>query len=328
MMRRRSLLLGAAASLVGAATQVRAQPGRRPHRVGFLGALTEAAVAERVQSLRDGLRDLGYVDGRNLVLEFRWANGRMHLLPALAAELVRLPVDVIVTGGGAATGPARAATASIPIVMTMDNDPVAAGHASSLARPGGNVTGVSRMAPILAGKQLEILKEIVPSVARVLVLGSGSEPGNDEQLEGARVTAGTLGLALDYHDVSSAQDIDTGFRAAVERRTGGALVLTSPYLVAERVRIVALARRHRLATVFADREAARDGALATYGVNNAELFRRAAGYVDRILRGASPAEMAIEQPTKFELLVNAKAAGELGIALPQSLLLRADQVIR
>ena len=286
-MRRRSLLLVAAVSLVGAATQVRAQLGRRPYRVGFLGALTEAAVAERVKSFRDGLRDLGYVEGRNLVLEFRWANGRMHLLTALAAELVRLPVDVIVTGGGAATGPARAATASIPIVMTMDNDPVAAGHASSLARPGGNVTGVSRMAPILAGKQLEILKEIVPSVARVLVLGSGSEPGNAEQLEGARATASTLGLALDYHDVSSALDIDTGFRAAVERRTGGALVLTSPYLVAERARIVALARRHRLATVFADREAARDGALATYGVNNAELFRRAAGYVDRILRGRS-----------------------------------------
>jgi putative ABC transport system substrate-binding protein len=296
--------------------------------VGFLGALTEAAVAERVQAFRDGLRDLGYVEGRDLVLEFRWAGGRMDLLPALAAELVRLPVDVIVTGGPAATRPARAATASIPIVMTMDNDPVAAGHASSLGRPGGNVTGVSRMAPVLAGKQLEILKEIDPSVARVLVLGSRSEPGNAEQIEVARRAAGTLGLAFDYHDVTSAPDIEGGFRAAVERRTRGVLVLTSPQLVTGRARVVALARRHRLPNVFADREAAREGALATYGVNNAELFRRAAGYVDRILRGASPAEMAIEQPTKFELLVNARAADELGIALPQSLLLRADEVIR
>jgi putative ABC transport system substrate-binding protein len=328
MMRRRRALLGAAAALVGAVAEVCAQSGRRTYRVGFLGALTEAAVAERVKSFRDGLRDLGYVEGRDLVLEFRWANGRMDLLPALAAELVRLPVDVIVTGGPAATRPARAATASIPIVMTMDNDPVAAGHASSLARPGGNVTGVSRMAPVLAGKQLEILKEMVPSVARVLVLGSSSEPGNAEQLQGARRTAGTLGLTLDYHDVSSAQDIETGFLAALERRTGGALVLTSPLLVTERTRTVALARRHRLPTVFADREAAREGALATYGVNNAELFRRAAGYVDRILRGASPAEMAIEQPTNFELLVNARVADELGLALPQSLLLRAHEVIR
>lgn len=327
-MRRRSLLLGAAASLLGAAAWVRAQPERRPYRIGFLGALTEAAVAERVRAFREGLRDLGYVEGRDIVLEFRWADGRMDRLPALAEELVRLPADVIVTGGPAATRPARAATTSIPIVMTMDNDPVAAGHAASLARPGGNVTGVSRMAPVLAGKQLEVLREIVPSVARVLVLGSGSEPGNAEQLEGARRAADRLGIALDYRDVAHAQDIEPAFRAAVERRAGGVLVLTGPLLASERVRVVALARRHRLPAVFADREAARDGALATYGVNNAELFRRAAGYVDRILRGASPAGMAIEQPTKFELLVNVKTADELGIALPQSLLLRADEVIR
>jgi putative ABC transport system substrate-binding protein len=325
---RRRLCAALAALPLATMLTARAQSGRRPHRVGFLGALTEAAVAERVQAFRDGLRDLGYVEGRDLVLEFRWASGRMDLLPGLAAELVRLPVDVIVTGGPAATRPASAATASIPIVMTMDNDPVAAGHASSLARPGGNVTGVSRMAPVLAGKQLEILKEIVPSVARVLVLGSGSEPGNAEQIDVARRAAGTLGLALDYHDVTSAQDIESGFRAAVERRSSGVLVLTSPLLVTERARIVALVRRHRLPNVFADREAARDGALATYGVNNAELFRRAAGFVDRILRGASPAGMAIEQPTKFDLLVNAKAADHLGIALPQSLLIRADEVIQ
>jgi putative ABC transport system substrate-binding protein len=325
---RRRLCAALAALPLATTLTARAQSGRRPHRVGFLGALTEAAVAERVQAFRDGLRDLGYVEGRDLVLEFRWASGRMDLLPGLAAELVRLPVDVIVTGGPAATRPASAATASIPIVMTMDNDPVAAGHASSLARPGGNVTGVSRMAPVLAGKQLEILKEIVPSVARVLVLGSGSEPGNAEQIDMARRAAGTLGLALDYHDVTSAQDIESGFRAAVERRSSGVLVLTSPLLVTERARIVALVRRHRLPNVFADREAARDGALATYGVNNAELFRRAAGFVDRILRGASPAGMAIEQPTKFDLLVNAKAADHLGIALPQSLLIRADEVIQ
>jgi putative ABC transport system substrate-binding protein len=325
---RRRLCAALAALPLATMLTARAQSGRRPHRVGFLGALTEAAVAERVQAFRDGLRDLGYVEGRDLVLEFRWASGRMDLLPGLAAELVRLPVDVIVTGGPAATRPASAATASIPIVMTMDNDPVAAGHASSLARPGGNVTGVSRMAPVLAGKQLEILKEIVPSVARVLVLGSGSEPGNAEQIDVARRAAGTLGLALDYHDVTSAQDIESGFRAAVERRSSGVLVLTSPLLVTERARIVALVRRHRLPNVFADREAARDGALATYGVNNAELFRRDAGFVDRILRGASPAGMAIEQPTKFDLLVNAKAADHLGIALPQSLLIRADEVIQ
>jgi len=326
-MRRRGLLLGAVASILGTVASVRAQSAR-PHRVGFLGALTEAAIAERVRAFRDGLRDFGYVEGSDLVLEFRWANGRLDRLPALAAELVRLPVDVIVTGGPAATRPARAATSSIPIVMTMESDPVAAGLAANLARPGGNVTGVSRMAPVLAAKQLEILKELVPSIGSVLVLGSGSEPGNAEQLDGARRAAALLGLRLDYQDVSGVEDIASAIRAAAGQRVGGMVVFTSPILVAERARVIALARAERLPAVFADREAARAGALAAYGVDNAELFRHAAGYVDRILRGGNPAEMPIEQPTRFELQLNARAADELGIALPQSLVLRADRVIR
>jgi putative tryptophan/tyrosine transport system substrate-binding protein len=308
-------------------TSAEAQEPPKLPRVGVLTALAHAAISTRIEGFRQGLRELGYVEGKNILLEYRSAEGQLDRLPALAAELDRLRVDVIVTGGPQATRPARNATATIPIVMAQDSNPVEAGFVASLARPGGNITGLSNLYPELSGKQLELLKEIVPGLSRVAVLGQSTEPGNAQAWSAAERGAGLLGLKLQYVDVRGAGDIEPAFQAAKKDRADAVLVLGSPLGVSHRARFAELAARSRLPTMHQAGEFVEAGGLVTYGVNIVDLWRRAATYVDRILKGAKPADLPVEQPTRFELIVNLNAARQIGLAIPPNVLARADRVI-
>jgi len=280
----------------------------------------------RSEAFRGGLRDLGYVEGGNVVLEFRYADGKADRLPELAAELVHLKVDVIVTEGTTATRFAKAATAVIPIVMAQDPDPVGTGFVVSLARPGGNVTGLSNFRAELGGKRLEILKEFVPRLARVVVVGTSTTPGNALALREVEGAAKALGIQVQYVDVPGSRDIDRAFQAAARARADSVLVLASPLLLSNRIKVAALAAKLALPVMYYTAEFVQNGGLISYGVNSHDLFRRAAGYVDRILKGAKPGDLPVEQPTKFELAINVKTATALGLTIPPSLLARADQV--
>ena len=303
------------------------QPTKVP-RIGFLGASSAAVLAARTEAFRQGLREIGYVEGKNIVIEWRSAEGKTDRLPTLAAELVRLKVDVIVTTGPAPTRPAKEATSTIPIVMAFDNDPVGNGFVASLARPGGNITGLSTLAPEISGKQLELLKEIVPRLSRVAVLGSSTTPGNAQSLKETELAAVALAVQLQYVDVRDPKDIETAFRAAGKARADSILVLTSPVVNPYRREIAGLAVKNRLPAIYSTPEFVEDGGLMTYGVSLTDLYRRAAIYVDKILKGAKPADLPVEQPTKFELIVNLKAAKQIGLTIPPSVLARADKVIK
>jgi putative ABC transport system substrate-binding protein len=303
------------------------QPGKIP-RVGVLLALSHSAISDRIQAFRDGLRDLGYNEGKTISVEYRYADGKFERLPDLATELVRLKVDVIVTGGPTATRPAKKATATIPIVMAQDTDPVGNGFVSSLARPGGNITGLSNYHPDLSGKQLELLKEIVPKLARVAVLGNSKEPGNAQALEETKLARAALKLELQYLDVRDPQDIQTAFHAAIKERADALLVLSSPIATSHRIELAQLAIRNRLPIMYQVSESVEGGGLVTYGVTTADLWRRSATYVHKILKGAKPAELPVEQPTKFELIINLKTAKQIGLTIPPNVLARADKVIK
>jgi putative ABC transport system substrate-binding protein len=325
-MRRRAFLAGMSAA---AATRfARAQPRPDIPRIGLLFAAAPVAVAARVDAFRAGLAALGYVEGVRVAFEVRYANGDLSRLPALAAELVKLPVNVIVTGGSSATRPAAGATRTIPIVMGQDNDPVGSGFAASLARPGGNVTGLSTLVPELAAKQVALLAEMVPGVSRIALIGDASEAGNAQSVAEAERAAKRLNVDVQHLDARKAGDPAELFALAARGRAGAVLVLASGYLFARQREVTDGASRARLPALYAHPEFVRSGGLATYGVNVIELFRRAAGYVARILEGAKPADLPIEQPTKFEFVINLKTAKAIGIAIPQSLLLRADEVIQ
>jgi putative ABC transport system substrate-binding protein len=267
------------------------------------------------------------VEGKNIVIEWRSADGKFDRLPALAAELVRLKVAVIVTSGGAPTRRAKEATSTIPIVMTNDPDPVGDGFVASLARPGGNITGLSTFAPELSGKRLEILREVVPKLSRVAVLGSSTATGYAQTLKEIEPAAKAFKMQLQFLDVLHAKDMETVFRAASEGRAQGVLTLNSAILGSQRAQIVELAAKKRLPVMYHQSEFVEAGGLMFYGVNVPDLSRRAATYVDKILKGAKPGDIPVEQPTKFELVINLKTAKALGLRIPQSLLLRADQVI-
>ena len=241
---------------------------------------------------------------------------------------MRLKVDVIVTGGPAATRAAKEATVTIPIVMAQDTDPVANGFVASLARPGGNITGLSTLAPELSGKQLELLKEIVPRLSRVAVLGNSTIPGNAQALKEMELAAGAFKVQLQYVDVLDLKDIETAFRAASKGRADAVLVLGNPIFLSQRIQIADLAVKSRLPAIYDRPEYVEDGGLMTYGVNINELYRRAATYVDKILKGAKPADLPVEQPTKFELVINLKAAKQIGLTIPPNVLARADKVIK
>ena len=262
----------------------------------------------RIEAFRQGLRELGYVEGKNIVIEWRWAEGKLDRLPALAAELVRLKVDVIVTAGPAVTRVRKEATTTIPIVMAQDNDPVGNGFVASLARPGGNITGLSTLAPELSGKQLELLKEIIPKLSRVAVLGTSTQPGNAQMLREIELAAGALKVKIQYLDVLGPKDIETAFRAARKGRADAVFVLVSAVFNSHRTQVVELAVKSRLPAIFYSAEYVELGGLMAYGTSYTELYRRVATYVDKILKGAKPADLPVEQPMKFDFVINLKAA--------------------
>jgi putative tryptophan/tyrosine transport system substrate-binding protein len=327
-MDRRAFLAGAVALLAAPLAAEAQQAGKVP-RIGYL-ATNLAAALHLLEAFRQGLRDLGYVEGRNLVIEYRSAEGKPERLPALAAELVALKVDVIVAPGTLGALAAKQATRTLPIVFPVAVDPVTSGIVTSLARPGGNVTGLSFFGPELVGKCLEQLKQAVPGVSRVAVLwqpGGLGERTEKDMLKGAEVAAPALGVRLQFVEARGREDFDRAFSDMTRARAGALSVLGSVMFVNERRRLVDLAAKNRLPAVYAQREFVDAGGLMSYGADVADLSRRAAKYVDKILKGAKPGDLPIEQATKFELVINLKTAKALGLTIPPALLLRADQVI-
>jgi putative ABC transport system substrate-binding protein len=314
--------------LLTPAPATEAQQRPKVRRIGFLGGASLSAIPERIEALRQGLRELGYVEGKNIVIEFRWAEGKLARVPALAAELVRLKVDVIVTGGPTPTRAAKEATSTIPIVMALDIDPVGNGFVASLARPGGNITGLATLSPEISGKQLELLKEILPRLSRVAVVGTSSNPGNAQMIRETELAAEAFAVQLQILDAGGPKDIETIFRAASKGRADAVLVLPNPVLLSQGAQIADLAAKNRLPAVYGQLEYVEAGGLMFYGASINEMFRRAATYVDKILKGAKPADLPVEQPTKFEFVINLKAAKQIGLTIPPNVLARADKVIR
>jgi putative ABC transport system substrate-binding protein len=305
-----------------------AQEATKIPRIGYLIATSPSVIAARIAAFRQGLSELGYIEEKNIVIDYRYAEGNLDRLPALAAELARLKVDVIVTAGPTDTKTAKETTSAIPIVMTWDYDPVASGFVISLARPGGNITGLSMLAPELSGKQLELLKETVPKVSRVAVLSPSTQPGYAQVLREMDLAAEALKMKLQYFDVISLKDIESAFQAAAKGRAGAVLVLQSPVTGSHRKQLAHLAVKSRLPTIYPRSDFVEDGGLMSYGASFVDLSRRAATYVDKILKGAKPANLPVEQPTKFELVINLKAAKQIGLTIPPNVLARADKVIR
>jgi ABC-type uncharacterized transport system substrate-binding protein len=303
------------------------QSGKIP-RIGFLLAVPASTISARIEAFRQGLRELGYVEGKNIAIEWRSTEGKADRLPTLAAELVRLKVDVIVSGGPPPTRSAKQATATIPIVMGYDDDPVGSGFVASLAHPGGNITGLATLAPEISAKQMELLKEIVPKLSRVAVLGNASQPGHPQAFREINLAADEFRVQIHYLEIREPKDIETAFQAASKERADAVLVVTTPILTSQRRRLIDLAMKNRLPTIYARPEYVEDGGLVFYGVSYTDLFRRAAGYVDKILKGAKPADLPVEQPTKFELVINLKTANQIGLTIPPNVLARADRVIK
>ena len=304
------------------------QPTKVP-RIGYLSPTSPSVSPTRIDAFRQGLRELGYIESKNIVIEYRYAEGKFDRLPSLAAELVSFKVDLIVTTGPTVTRAAKEATTTVPIVMATDTDPVGNGFVASLARPGGNITGLSALAPELSGKQLELLKEVVPKLSRVAVFGTSTNPGNAQMLREVKLAAGAFGVKLQYLEVRSPKDIETAFRAATKERAEAVLYLVAGLVDAgHRTEITDLAVNSRLPVIYTGRASVEAGGLMSYGVNTADLDRRAATYVDKILKGAKPADLPVEQPTKFEFIVNLKAAKQIGLTIPPNVLVRADKVIR
>jgi putative tryptophan/tyrosine transport system substrate-binding protein len=328
-----ALIIPLALGFFVAPLTVEAQPAGPVHRIGLLHPFSSpppSASDARAEALRQGLHDLGYVEGQNLVMEIRYAAGSEERLRALAAELVQLQVDVIVAPGVAASRAAQHATRTIPIVMAGTFDPVAGGFVASLAQPGGNITGLSYLGDELHGKRLELLKETVPQSTRIAVLGYPGWPGYASVLNHLTVAARALGLHLHVVEVHRADELDHAFTVMTGAGAEAVLVMEDAVLLnSQRGRVVAdLAATHRLPVLYAWREWVVAGCLMSYGPNSLDTLRRAATYVDKILKGAKPADLPVEQPMKFELVLNLKTAAALGIAIPPSLLLLADEVIR
>ena len=328
MNRRKSII--ALVAFGAAPFAAEAQQAAKIARIGYLA--TNPATSQHLrEAFLQGMGDLGYVEGRNLVIEYRDAEGKVERLPALAAELVALKVDVIVASGTLAALAAKQATRTLPIVFSPAGDPVGSGLVTSLARPGGNVTGLSAFAPELVGKRLELLKQAVPGVSRVAVLwqpGAFGERVEMDTLKRVEVAARDLGVPLQFVEARGPADFDRAFSDMTRARAGALTVLATNMFNSERRRLVELAAEKRLPALYSARELVDAGGLMSYGANLAELNRRAATYVDRILKGAKPADLPVEQPTKFELIINLKTANALGLTIPQSVLGRADEVIQ
>jgi putative ABC transport system substrate-binding protein len=325
--RRCAVLVLLGGSLLVAPALARAQPAGRVARIGFISpaSASDPRMQGLLEALRQGLRDLGYVEGRNLAIEPRWADEHYDRLPGLAADLVARRVDVIVAVAVPAIRAAKEATRTIPIVMAAVVDPVATGLVASLARPGGNVTGLSTMGPEITAKQVEMLKQIVPRAALVAVLWNPANPGNRPQLSATESASRALGMRLQSLEARTPADFDPAFAAMIRQRADALIVLADVMLNDNRSRLVELAAANRLPTVYG--QDAGGGGLLSYSANTRDLFRRSAGYVDRILKGARPGDLPVEQANTFELVINLKAARALGLTVPPSLLHRADHVI-
>ncbi len=321
-----SILLIVAVVVTGALAE--AQQPTKISRIGFQSAASPSAIAGRAEAFRQGLRELGYVEGKNIVIEWRYAEGKLDRLDEFAAEFVRLNVDVIVTAAPSSTRAAKKATSTIPIVMAFDLDPVANGFVASLARPGGNITGLSALSPEITGKQLEILKETVPRLSHVAVLRTPVLQAPLLREREVEIAAGALKVKLQYLDVGVPKDIETAFREARKGRAGAVLVLASPIIESHRTQVADLAIKNRLPTMFWASEHVEVGGLMSYGTNVTDLYRRAATYVDKILKGRKPADLPVEQPMKFEFVINLKAAKQIGLTVPPNVLVRANKVIR
>jgi putative ABC transport system substrate-binding protein len=311
----------------GAAVAQAQQPGKIP-RIGYLNASSATSAASRVEAFRLGLRELGYVEEKNIVVEYRFADGNLDRLKQLTTELVQLDVDIIVSGGPTATRPAKEATSTIPIVMGFDDDPVGAGFVASLARPGGNITGLSTLAPEISGKEIGIIKEIVPRLSHVAVFGTSTRSGTSLSLQEIELAAAAFKMQIQYLDIQKPKDIETGFGAANKAHADAIVVLGTPMLNLRRTQIVDLAVKNRMPGVYAQPEYIDAGGLMYYGASFPDIFQRAATYVDKILKGARPADLPVEQPKKFEFVINLKAAKQIGLTIPPNVLVRADRVIK
>jgi putative ABC transport system substrate-binding protein len=305
------------------------QPVKLP-RVAFLSASTPVANATRLAAFRTSLRELGYLEGDNILLEYWYGEGQLDHMSELAAELVRLNVDVIVTAAPAPTRAVQATTAAIPVVMAYDPDPVGNGFVTSVARPGGNITGLSSLAPGISGKQLQLLAELVPALSQVAVLGTSVLPelALDPRSKEVERTARVLGVQVRYAHVRDPAEMEIAFREARREQADAVIVFASPILEADRPRVVDLAAQSRLPTIYPVPEFVEAGGLLSYGVSFVDLYRRAAIYVDKILKGASPAELPVEQPMRFDFVINLKTANALGLTIPPHVLLQATEVIQ
>jgi len=328
-MKRRTFISGITFGLLAAplAAEAQQQAGK-VYRIGLLMPVSPAAAASNIEAFRQGLRERGYVEGQSIAIESRFADGKIEPLPDLAAELVRLKMDVIVTWGTPAAGATKRATQTIPIVMAAATDPVGTGLVASLSRPGGNVTGMSAGSSELSGKTLELLKEIAPKVSRVAVLWNPDNPAEAIKMNEVRAAARVLSIQLQVLAARDPNEFEPAFAAMTKGRAGALLVQHELLFLTHRNRILDLVGKTRLPVMYERREYVDAGGLMSYGVNFRDNFRRAATYVDKILKGAKPADLPVEQPTHFEFVINLKTAKALGLTIPQSLLLRADEVIQ
>jgi len=305
-----------------------AQQAKTVPRIGYLSVLSPSSDSSRIEAFRQGMRELGYVEGQSMAIESRYAEGQLERLPDLAGELARLNVAVIVVGGSTATRASKNVTKLIPIVMAHGSDPVELGFVASLARPGGNITGLTHLAPELGGKRLELLKEIVPKLSRVAVLTDPGTQGHGPQIKELEVAARALGLQLRPAEVRKPNDLESAFSAMTRGRADALIGLQQPTLDRLRARIVDLAAKNRLPAMYSNSEYVEAGGLMSYAADIVAMFRRAATYVDKILKGTKPADIPVEQPTKFELVINLKTAKQIGLTIPPNLLARADKVIK
>jgi len=324
---RRTFVCGLTLGVFGARLAAQAQTGKL-YRIGFLGNTTEALEANLVGPFRQGLRDLGYVEGRNVVIEYRWAEGNYDRLPALIGELIALKVDVIVTAGTPATLAVKKATTSIPLVMVAVGDPVGTGVVPSLNRPGGNITGLTSISPEMDGKRLELLREVVPSVSHVAVLWNAASPLQAVAEKQTQAAAQVLRMKVLSLGVRTLGEIDAALATIVREKPAALLVLADRLFLQHRAHIMDFATQQRLPGVHAYRELVEVGGLMSFGPSYADMHRRAAYFVDRILKGAKPADLPVERPGLFELVINLRTAKALGLTIPQSVLLRATEVIQ
>jgi putative ABC transport system substrate-binding protein len=320
--------VGLGCILLALSIPAEAQQSNKILRIGLLFATSPSAAATRIQAFQQGLYERGYVEGKNILFEYRYADGKLERIPALARELVDLKSDVIVTNGPTDTRAVKNATNIIPIVMAQDSDPLGSGFVASIARPGGNITGLSTLSPEISGKQVELLKEIHPRLSDITVIGNSEEPGNAKTLDQMRLAATAAGVQLHYLELRRPEELESALESIIRSRTGAVIVLRNPIASTTRKRIIEFAAKNRLPAMYVSSDWVEAGGLISYALDVRENYRRAAIYVDKIVKGAKPADLPIEQPTKFELVINFKTAKRIGLIIPPNVMARADRVIR